>query len=65
VGGITSMGKQMTTEQENIPKAIRRCVICGTPITKNNHCGECVARGFGPCEACEGLSLLEVEEDAS
>jgi hypothetical protein len=55
----------MTTEQEITPKAVQRCITCGAPIIRNNHCDACVARGFGPCEACEGRPLLDVEEDAS
>jgi hypothetical protein len=39
------------------------CVACGKPIAKGNHCTECVNRGLGPCEACEGRSLLDVEEE--
>jgi hypothetical protein len=39
------------------------CVGCGQPIAKGNYCSECVHRGLGPCEACEGLPLLDVEED--
>ena len=38
-----------------------RCVGCGRSIMKGNYCSECVDRfGF-----CEGLSLLDVEENAS
>jgi len=42
------------------------CVVCGA-LTKigNHHCAQCIERGFGPCEACEGISLPDVEEDAS
>jgi hypothetical protein len=41
------------------------CVSCGRPIAKGLHCAECVNRGLAPCEACEGLSFEDLEEDAS
>jgi hypothetical protein len=37
------------------------CVACGKPIAKGNYCHECVDRGLGPCEGCEGRSLLDIE----
>jgi hypothetical protein len=54
-------------DQDKRPIAERialQCVACGKPIIKGNYCNECVDHGLGPCEACEGLSLLDVEEGA-
>jgi hypothetical protein len=48
------------TEPEKSPPQLL-CVACGKPIAKGTYCRECVDRGLGPCEACEGLSLLDVE----
>jgi hypothetical protein len=53
-------------EQEKGPEHVAsRCLGCGRPLIKDGFCRECSERGLGPCEACEGLSLLEVEENAS
>jgi predicted amidophosphoribosyltransferase len=42
------------------------CIGCGKPMTKGTgFCRECAERGLGPCEACEGLSLLDVEESGN
>src|SRR5262249_336859 len=41
-----------------------RCIACGREMGRGDHCSECVARGLGPCEACEGASLFDVEEDS-
>jgi hypothetical protein len=30
------------------------CIGCGKPSTKGEFCRECLDRGLGPCEACEG-----------
>jgi len=39
------------------------CLGCGKPMMKGTgFCHECVDRGLGPCEVCEGLPLDEVEE---
>ena len=51
----------MTTETKKQSGNPHPCIICGEPILKGNYCRQCVDRGFGPCEACEGLSLLDVE----
>jgi len=48
-----------------VERVALRCIACGKLIAKGNYCRECVDRGLGPCDACEGLSLLDVEEDAS
>jgi len=49
------------TEPEKSLSLSLLCVACGKPIAKGNYCRDCVDRGLGPCEACEGLSLLDVE----
>ena len=55
----------MAEPEKQQPKPHLFCVACGNPIARGNYCMECVDRGLGPCEACEGLSLLDVEENAS
>jgi hypothetical protein len=44
-------------------RVVLLCVACGKPITKGNYCNECIDRGLGPCEACEGRSLADLEEE--
>jgi hypothetical protein len=39
------------------------CIVCGASITKGNYCSQCIDRGFGSCDACEGMSLLDIEEN--
>jgi hypothetical protein len=46
-------------QQSERPRLL--CVICGAPIVTGIHCSQCIDRGLGPCEACEGLPLLDVE----
>jgi len=53
------MAESKKQQSESQPRLL--CVICGAPIVTGNYCGQCIDRGLGPCEACEGLSLLDVE----
>jgi hypothetical protein len=59
--------KIMNSENRSRPTygQVLLCIGCGKPSTKGEFCRECLDRGLGPCEACEGLSLLDVEEQAS
>jgi len=52
------------SDQDKTPEHIALlCVACGKSIARGNYCNECVDRGRGPCEACEGLSLLDLDEE--
>jgi hypothetical protein len=60
---LSEKGDSQMRDQGEKPKLL--CVVCGKPTAKGNYCSECTDRGLGPCEACEGRSLLDVEEEMS
>jgi hypothetical protein len=49
--------------KDNNPPTLLLCATCGKPIARGLHCVECIDRGLGPCTACEGASLLDIEEE--
>jgi predicted amidophosphoribosyltransferase len=51
-------------DQDKEPKYVAPlCPSCGKPLVKGGgFCRECLDRGLGPCEACEGLPL-DIEEE--
>jgi hypothetical protein len=56
----------MATLPNDCPKPpLQLCLGCGKPSPWGGFCRECLDRGLGPCEACEGRALLDVEEDAT
>jgi predicted amidophosphoribosyltransferase len=58
------MTEQTYAADRDSPRSL--CLACGKPMTKGaGFCRECAERGLGPCEACEGLPLLDVEERQS
>ena len=58
------MTTQSHQQQSDSPRLL--CIVCGAPaMPGNHHCVQCIERGFGPCEACEGIPLLNLEEEAS
>jgi hypothetical protein len=49
-------------DQDKKRKPRLLCIACGKQIVNGHYCSECADRGLGPCEACEGLPLADVEE---
>jgi predicted amidophosphoribosyltransferase len=59
----TIMSETNAADRDN-PRSL--CLACGKLMTKGaGFCRECVDRGLGPCEACEGLSFENLEEEVS
>jgi hypothetical protein len=49
-------------DQDKKPEPRLFCLACGKPIINGLYCIVCTDRGLGPCEACEGRPLADVEE---